>query len=191
MTKLSEEEINLAKSLKTFLGPDDWKELTKTTEYEFSLFKKVEFDVRKSYFVRGNRNLLGKFKSFFLTRCLKWHPMYTGCSLYEYAEGVSSPDKDEFGLTISKELLFLYMHEHMSTLGNSRIWLTETIINKVADRNRKGLVTVILSEIDVEEFERCGEMGVINLLEGNQVMKTSEALSDLKNNSGSSKSIYG
>ena len=160
---MDDETVDLFKQVRRYLGPDNWEVMRSTSESELLLFKKFDIDVDKSYYVKGNKSILGKFKSFYLTRCLKKHPIYYTCSLYEYAEGLSSADKDEFGLNVSKDLLFLYMHEHQPSLGNSRIWLTETVIGRVADRNRKGLVTVILSEIGVSEFEKCGEMEVIDL----------------------------
>jgi hypothetical protein len=41
--------------------------------------------------------------------------------------------------------------------------LTETILNKVASRNRDGLITVILSEVRVPSLEDSSELKVINL----------------------------
>jgi hypothetical protein len=42
-------------------------------------------------------------------------------------------------------------------------WLVETVLNKVANRNRDGLTTVILSEINMPTLESSGELVVINL----------------------------
>ena len=184
---MDDKKTELLKHIKRYLGEDNWSLIRETTKAEHSLFQKIKLDINKSYFILGNRKTLEKFKAFYLTRCLKKRPLYTSCSLYEYAEGVTSTDKDEFGLNVFKELLFLYMHEHMSTLGNSRIWLTETVINKIADRNIKGLVTIVLSEIDVKEFEDCGEMEVVNLKDPFQSIKTSKVLADFK---GTPKSAY-
>ena len=131
--------------------------------------------------------MLKKFKAFYLTRCLKKRPLFTQCSLYEYAEGMSSADRDEFGLNVSKDLLFLYMHQHIFTIGKSRAWLTETVINKIADRNRVGLVTIILSELEVSEFENCGEMKIINLGNFIKAIKAEEALKEIKPEGNSKK----
>ena len=171
--------VELFKYARLYLGPDNWDFIRSTTEKELALFKKVKLNMSSSYFVKGNKEILNKFKAFYLTRCLKNRPLFTQCSIYEYAEGMSSADKDEFGLNVSKDLLFLYMHEHIFSLGNSRLWLTETIINKVADRNRVGLITIILSEISVSEFEKCGEMKVVNLGGATISESTEEALKSI------------
>ena len=155
--------IELCKYVRLYLGPDNWAAIKATTEKEHLLFQKHDLIPHTSYFVKGKRDLLNKFKAFFLTRCLKERPLYVQCSFYEYVEGLSSADKDEFGLNVSKDLLFLYLHKHMYEVGRSRQWFVESAINRIADRNRAGLVTVILSEIGVPEIEECGEMKVINL----------------------------
>lgn len=188
---MEESKIELFKYARLYLGVDNWKTMKETSSEELALFKQVNMSLNKSYFIMGNRKLLEKFKAFYLTRCLKKRPLYTQCSLYEYADGMSSADKDEFGLNVSKELLFLFMHEHVPSLGNSRKWLTETIINKVADRNIKGLVTIILSEVEVEEFEKCGELEVIDFQESIRSKNTVEILQSFQHdeeskNNGSS-----
>lgn len=152
----------LFKYARLYLGMENWEFMKKTTPTELKMFQDTNVDIESSYFVKGNELILKKFKAFYLTRCLKKRPLYTQCSIYDYADGLSSADKDEFGLNVSKDLLFLYMHCHMTDLGRSRQWLTSTVVNKVADRNRIGLVTVILSEVNVPEFEDCGELKVVD-----------------------------
>lgn len=182
--------VELFKYARLYLGSNNWEEIRKTSKKELKLFQDTNISLDSSYFVCGNTSLLRKFKAFYLTRCLKKRPLYTECSLYEYAEGFSSIDKDEFGLNVSKDLLFLYMHEHIFTLGNSRTWLTETVINKIADRNRVGLITIILSELDMPEFENCGEMRVIKLGASISQATVQEALNDVKNNEPNNNDIY-
>jgi hypothetical protein len=156
-------KTELFKYTRMYLGPDNWEYMRKTTQAELKLFQSYNLDLETSYFVRGNEDLLKKFKAFYLTRCLKKRPLYTQCSLYEFVENSTGADKDEFGLNISKELLFLYMHEHPVKIGRSEEFRSSFVISKAADRNRQGLVTIILSEIEVKDFEKCGEFEVIDL----------------------------
>ena len=183
---MDDEKVELFKQIRLYLGTDNWEKMKETSESELLLFKKFDININKSYYVKGNQDILNKFKSFYLTRCLKKHPLYTTCSLYEYAEGMTSADKDEYGLSVSKDLLFLYMHKHGSFLGNSRVWLTETVINRIADRNRKGLVTVILSEMSMTEFEDCGEMDIIDLGGSIVSSRVAEACKEVNKNKKSS-----
>ncbi len=179
--------VDLFKYARLYLGPDNWEFIRKTSKEELLIFQSIDLNTSDSYFVKGNNSLLNKFKAFYLTRCLKKKPLYTQCSIYEYADGVCSADKDEFGLGVAKDLLFLYMHEHISSIGNSRKWLTETVVNRIADRNRIGLVTVILSETKVPEFEECGELKIIDLSSA----QTSSSKANMENYKGGNTFLKG
>ena len=86
------------------------------------------------------------------------------CYIDEYATALTSSTKDEYGLNIDQDLIFLYIHEYsVSKIGRSEAWLTEAILNKVASRNRDGLVTIILSEVKVQPLAESPELEVINL----------------------------
>ena len=150
---------------KDFLGDYYWAlyQKIKLNKKEFELFKKFPIDVNKSYLVYGNTDLLEKFKAFYLTRCTKKRPRYAQFFIREYAETLSGNTKDEFGLGVDFELLFIYRHNHMQTIGNSELWLCETVLNKIAERNRDGYVTIVLSEQRMPILEDCGELEVINL----------------------------
>ena len=150
---------------KDFLGDYYWAlyQKIKLNKKEFELFKKFPIDVNKSYLVYGNTDLLEKFKAFYLTRCIKKRPRYAQFFIREYAETLSGNTKDEFGLGVDFELLFIYRHNHMQTIGNSELWLCETVLNKIAERNRDGWVTVVLSEQRMPILEKCGELEIINL----------------------------
>jgi len=156
-------DLELFKFTRRYLGKENWEFVKKTTKAELALFQKVDIDLSKSYFLLGNQEILSKFKAFYLTRCLKKRPLYTSCSMYEYARELSSGVKDEYGLNVDQDLLFLYLHKHMWSLGNSETWLMETTLNKVADRNRDGLTTIILSETRAPLLENSGELVVVNL----------------------------
>ena len=150
---------------KDFLGDYYWAlyQKIKLNKKEFELFKKFPIDVNKSYLVYGSTDLLEKFKAFYLTRCTKKRPRYAQFFIREYAETLSGNTKDEFGLGVDFELLFIYRHNHMQTIGNSELWLCETVLNKIAERNRDGYVTILLSEQRMPILEDCGELEVINL----------------------------
>ena len=157
------QNVELLEFAEKYLGEYNWSFFKKITKDDFKLFQKFPIDVNKSYLVYGNTELLNKFKAFYLTRCVKKRPIYSQYFILEYAETLSGNTKDEFGLGIDQDLIFLYRHNHMQTLGNSETWLRETVLNKVAERNRDGLVTVILSEQRMQTLETCGELEVINL----------------------------
>lgn len=159
------ENIELFKFTRLYLGQYNWEFLRKIQESELNLFKKFDINLNKSYIVYGNNDLLNKFKAFYLTRCIKKRPLYSQYFILEYASSLSTGTKDDYGLNIDQDLIFLYRHEHMQTLGNSETWLLETILNKVAERNREGLVTIILSEQKMTFLENSGEFEVINLSE--------------------------
>jgi hypothetical protein len=154
----------IPKQVRLYLGKANWEFISKTTPNEQALFQKQNLDMSKSYIVYGNRDLLLKFKTFYLTRCIKSKPLYMQCYVDEYASALTSSTKDEYGLNIDQDLIFLYIHEYsVSKLGRSEAWLTETILNKVASRNRDGLITIILSEVKVQPLSESPELEVINL----------------------------
>ena len=158
------ENLELFKFARLYLGQANWENLKKTSDKELASFQKAQVDIKQSYIVYGNKDLLDKFKAFYLTRCLKSRPLYMQCFVTDYANELMSSTKDEYGLNVDQDLVFLYIHKHsISTLGRSETWLTETILNKVASRNRDGLITVILSEVRVPSLEDSSELKVINL----------------------------
>lgn len=155
---------NLHKQVRLYLGKENWNRISQTTEAEKELFQKQNIDLRESYIVYGSRDLLLKFKTFYLTRCIKSKPLYMQCYIDEYASALSSNTKDEYGLNIDQDLIFLYIHEYsVSDLGRSEAWLTGAILNKVASRNRDGLVTIILSEVKIPSLASSPELRIINL----------------------------
>ena len=160
------ENLELFKFTRLYLGQSNWEYMQNSSEGELKLFKKFPINLKCSYIVYGNKDLLNKFKAFYLTRCLKSRPLYAQFFITDYANELMSNTKDEYGLNIDQDLIFLYIHRHsVSTLGRSETWLTETILNKVSSRNRDGLVTIILSEVKVPLLEDSSEIEVINLSE--------------------------
>ena len=158
-----ENDLELFKFTKLYLGNNNWNYLKKTSKEEFELFKKYDIDLSKSYIVLGSSDLLNKFKAFYLTRCIKRRPLYDQFYMDVYASQISSTVKDDFGLNVDSDLIFLYKNNHSFTFGNSDAWLKETVLNKIANRNRDGLVTIILTEMSLPTLENSGELIPINL----------------------------
>lgn len=178
--------LELLKHIGRYLGKVNWKLAKETSAAELKLFQRVPIDIDKSYFVFGDSKILLKFKTFYLTRCVKKRPRYMQCSIDEYASELWSSSNDDFGLNLDEELIFLYRHENALTVGKSEKWLIETILNKITDRNRNGLVTIILSEIRIPDLEKSGELEFVNLSEKamNQVASDIFKSSKIENSTG-------
>ena len=160
------DNLELIKFIRLYLGQTNWEYAKKTSDDDLKLFQKYSKDIEKldrSYLVLGTEELLKKFKAFFLTRCIKKRPLYAQYSMYDYATELSSVTKDDGGLNVDMDLVFLYRHKHQMVTDKAEDWLVETVLNKVANRNRDGLVTVILSEISMPTLETSGELEVVNL----------------------------
>lgn len=149
-------------SIDSYLGEKEKGVLRTLTPPVLKLFmsKRIKLDV--SYYVRGNRDLLSKFKAFYLATCLKEtnRPKYSMQMISDRAQMLSSGSTEELG---ADEVLFLYAHKVGKDIGKSEEWLAKTIINDVANRNRKGYVTVILSERNLDLIQECGELVTISL----------------------------
>ena len=157
------ENLELLKFTRLYLGQTNWELIKKTSESELKLFQKYSIDLDKSYLVLGTEDLLKKYKAFFLTRCIKKRPLYAQYSMHDYATELSSGVRDDGGLNVDMDLIFLYRHRHQMVSDKAEDWLVETVLNKVANRNRDGLTTVILSEISMPTLESSGELEVVNL----------------------------
>ena len=184
--------LELFKFARLYLGQTNWENLKKTSEKELALFQKYPINLEKSYIVYGSADMLKKFKAFYLTRCLKTRPLYMQCFITDYANELSSDTKDEYGLNVDQDLIFLYVHEHsVSTLGKSETWLMETTLNKVTSRNRDGLVTIILSEIKLPTLESSRELGVINLKGVVAAKSKEEALKSMTTPDNDTGAVFG
>ena len=157
------ENLELLKFTRLYLGQSNWELIKKTSESELKLFQKYPIELDKSYLVLGTEDLLKKYRAFFLTRCIKKRPLYAQYSMYDYATELSSITKDDGGLNVDMDLVFLYRHKHQMVTDKAEDWLVETTLNKIANRNRDGLVTVVLSEISMPTLESSGELVVVNL----------------------------
>ena len=186
------ENLELLKFTRLYLGQTNWELIKKTSESELKLFQKFSIDLNTSYLVLGTEDLLKKYRAFFLTRCIKKRPLYAQYSMHDYASELSSPVKDDGGLNVDMDLIFLYRHRHLLALGRSEEWLEETVLNKVANRNRDGLVTVILSEVHMPTLENSEEMKIIDFFGVTTSEKKEQVLRKMqvKGTSSSSKTVY-
>lgn len=169
-------------SIELYMGEDNIKHLKSMTEKELTLFKSFKIDVTKSYLVKGSENLLWKFKAFFTAHCAYERLSYATFMLKEYASLLQNSSTDEAFLASSeRELLFLYLHSGQSGVGNTEEWMCSTILDRVANRNRKGLITIILSERNIPLLEKAkSEFDVINLGGASVIKKLEEAAKSFK-----------
>ena len=173
------QNLKLIKFIKDFVGDEGWDSMKETSKEELTLFKKQKIDLKSSYLVYGSPSLLEKFKIFYLTRCIKDRPYFKQYYMDEYASVLSSGTKDTTDFLIDVDLLFLYKNNHSYSFGNSDAWLVETILNKVSNRNRDGLVTIILSEIALPDLEHSGEFITLNLAGITASLEKSKAISTI------------
>jgi len=149
-------------SIDSYLGEKE-KSVLRTVDREtLELFKSKNVLPNKSYYVRGSKRILEQFKSYYLVNCLKEEirPKYGLHMITEWASLLSSTSMDDYG---ADDVLFLYAHKNDIDIGKSEEWLAKTIINDVANRNRKGYATVILTERDLPLVKACGELTPITL----------------------------
>ena len=179
--------IELAEYTRLYLGKVNWDLMRATTSEEQKLFLKFPLDMSQSYFVYGTEEILNKFRAFYLTRCVihKMRPLYMQYSLHEYTSALCAETPDTLEMNLDIELLFLYKHRHLFKVGHSDEWLNETVLSKVADRNRDKLVTIILSEVWMKALEASGEFKIINLLNSSEKR---ECIKSMPNGVGASTS---
>ena len=72
-------------------------------------------------------------------------------------------DDEAFVAGRGKDLLFLYLHGEASGIGGADAWMATSALDKITNRKRKGMVTVVLSERDLPVLENSKEIKVINL----------------------------
>ena len=171
----------LTKQILLYLGKENAKWLLERTEKEKKLLNGLNLNLKKSYIVYGNKDILSKFKAHYLAINVKSHCTYGQYYVDEYVNSITSPTKDDYGLNIDQDLVFIYVHEYsISTIGNTELWITGVILNKVANRNRSGLVTIILSEARIPLLDKSSELEVINLSKVVKMETIQEAAKEIK-----------
>ena len=149
-------------SIDSYLGEKEKSVLRTIDKETLKLFKNKHIIPNTSYYVRGFKAILEQFKAYYLVNCLKEEirPKYGLHMITEWASLLSSTSMDDYG---ADDVLFLYAHKNDIDIGKSEEWLAKTIINDVANRNRKGYATVILTERDLPLIKTCGELTPITL----------------------------
>ena len=169
-------------SFRQYLGEKNRELLASTSPKELEIFSSLLPKVEKeAYFIKGKQETINKFKSYFIARCIKERYEYATFMLKEYVEGLAEKRDSELFLAGSeKELLFLYLHGETSGVGNTNNWIGSNIIDRMVNRKRKGLITVILSEKDFPLIENSEEINVINLGGAQKTAQVEEAISNIK-----------
>lgn len=158
---ITQEDIN--QEIDDYLGENKGV-IQSFTKADYKLFKSLRVDVTKSYFVKGTQEKLKKFMAYFVLKGVLDRPSYSMVMLKEYVEGtIDRSDELSSLLGTERQLLFLYLHGETSGLGNTDAWIATTSLDKIATRNRKNLVTVVLSERDFSILENSQELITVNL----------------------------
>ena len=153
----------IVESIDSYLGEKE-RDILKTIDKDtLKLFIQQRIKLETSYIVKGSRKLLEQFRAYYLAISNKGvtRLKYGSYMLTEYASQLSNSDMAND--LVVDELLFLYAHKNDIDLGNSETWLAKTIVNSIANRNRKNYATIILSERNLPLIEPSGEAKVIDL----------------------------
>ena len=158
---ITQEDIN--QEIDDYLGEN--KKLIKSlTKEDYKTLKALNIDTAKSYFVKGDQKKLLKFMAYFILKGVLERPSYSKVMLKEYVEGtLDRSDELSSILGTERQLLFLYLHREVSGIGNTEAWIATTSLDKITTRNRKGLVTVVLSERDFPILEKSEELISVDL----------------------------
>ena len=162
--KRSVTKEDVTESIREYLGDDNCKILKSITLEEYNMFTSFKASPTKSYFVKGIASKLKKFQVYFIALCSQKRYSYSTFMMKDYVSGLAERTDDlTFLMGADKELLFLYLHGETSGIGNTDAWLGYSALDKIANRNRKGLVTVVLSERDFPLLEGSNELENLNL----------------------------
>lgn len=159
-------DSELRAEISAYLGEKRTKILDYLPQAEWDDFKNRNINLKKSYFVKGSKAKLKKFEAYFLFLCAYAKPLYKNYLFEEYARILSAPvteDLNEDEIGIDRELVILYIHDVQMGVGNTTGFYTVTVLNKIANRNRQGNITLVLSERDFPAFEGTTELSYIDL----------------------------
>lgn len=172
---------DVSDSIKEYLGEDNLKILKSISQEEYNLFKSFQISPAQSYFVKGTSDKLKKFQAYFVALCSQKRYSYSTFMMMDYVSGLSERTDDlTFLMGADKELLFLYLHKESAGIGNTDNWMGTSALDKIANRNRKNLVTMVLSERDFYILERSDELKNINLGEAITTKRVEEAANKVK-----------
>lgn len=177
--RVTKEDVD--ESIREYLGEyvNTLKEIS-IKEYEVftKLLPKVQ---RTAYFIKGNQQILRKFKAYFIARCVLERYDYSSIMLKDYIEGITEKNSDEFFIAgISRSLIFLYLHGEVAGIGNTDNWMGAAALDRMVNRKREGLITVLLSERAFPQIESSPEVKVINLGGALAAIKAEGALQNIR-----------
>lgn len=157
---LNKEEAK--ESIDSYLGEKEKEVLKTLTPSTLKLFMKKQVKPGISYYVRGSKKLLEQFKAYYLAICMKEEnrPKYSVQMLTERVNLLMATAVSEL---VVDDVLFIYVHEHETGTEKMENWVSASIINDATNRNRKGLVTIILSEREMKDIKKCGEFTAVYL----------------------------
>lgn len=179
-TKITQEYLE--NDFDRYVGSKVKKILSKTTLEQMNFFESHLKSIKGAYFVKGSRKLLKKFQAYFIARCVTKAYSYSTFMLKKFIEELADNTNDELFLAgASKDVLFLYLHGEVSGIGNTDNWISSTTIDTVANRSRKGLITVVLSEREFPSIENSKEFKVINIGGAEKAKEISEAAAKVLN----------
>lgn len=127
----------------------------------------VETKTRKSYFVYSpSETQLMKFAAYYLAKCgaIVFREYFVRELASLLVDG--DPMDDNSSIYVMEDLLILYNHRNNNYLGKSEDFVYGQVINKVTERNRLRLPTLILSEVKDEKYINSGEFEEITLTLG-------------------------
>lgn len=171
---INQEEI--MESIDSYLGESEIETLKTITKEKLKTFLKKKVKLNTSYFIKGDQETLKQFKAFYLVLVNKGsnRMKYSYRMLTEYLRTLGEGTVDDI---VVDELLFLYSHDNESYRTEASVaWVTSTILNEVANRNRKQLITILLSEKSIPELESSSEFELINFYTDKNEEKRAKAL---------------
>lgn len=180
------DDSELRAEISAYLGEKRTKILDHLSHAEWEDFKSKNIDTKKSYFVKGSRPKLKKFEAYFLFLCAYAKPLYKKYLFEEYARILSAPvteDLNEDEIGIDRELVILHIHDVQMGIGNTTGFYTVTVLNKIANRNRQGNKTLVLSERDFPVFQNTTELNYIDLGGSSAVAQAAEIAEGIKKKS--------
>ena len=125
--------------------------LSQTTLKQMEFFDTKIGKIKGAYFVKASKSLLDKFQAYFIAKCAPKAYSYSTFMLKDFLSGLINNIGDElFVAGTGKDVLFLYLHGELSGIGNTDNWVSTSTVDIAANRTRKGLITVVLSERQLE-----------------------------------------
>lgn len=178
---VTKEEV--LESLRQYLGEKNREVLNTISPKKRGIFNdSLPVVNEKAYFVKGSEKLLNQFKAFFIAKCAQKRYEYATFMLKDYVEGLAEKNDNELFVAGSeKELLFLYLHGEASGTGETDKWMATSTLDKMANRKRKGFITVVLSERDLPIIEGSKEVRIINLGGAQKALDVESAIQTVKN----------